>query len=334
MRLRVFAAGGTLAASGRLVDAYDPAVFQATFERFTGPTGAMFWLYPPPTALLAEPMAAVPYAPACAAWIVGGGALLTLALARRGGGGAVATSLSWPGTVLALFYGQPTPGLTAVLAEGLRLAGPRPWLGGALLGLLIWKPHWLVIPALMLVLEGSWRPLVGAALTGAALVAASTLRYGTGAWAAFFAASGTALARVRDMGAEDVVSTYAVAPAAVAAPAQALATAGAIAAVVALRRAAAPVREAGAVVAMTLANPYLHFYDLVVLSIPIWTLVDARRRAGAPIVPVIALVGAVGWGCRASGALLGVQPYPLVAAGLLLGLFVQLRAPAPRPRAS
>jgi hypothetical protein len=89
-----------------------------------------------------------------------------------------------------------------------------------------------------------------------------------------------------------------------------------------VRRYSHDVRVATLPIAMTLVSPYLHFYDLLVLGIPAMIVARRVEARGGDVLPVISLAGAALWACRISGALYGVQPYP-VAALVALAVILQ-----------
>src|SRR5688572_27838711 len=102
----VFYTGGTLANEGRLASAYDPEIYQSTMRTVAADLGKMFWLYPPPMAVVSQPFAALPYRIGCAIWLTLGTAGWAWAASRWGGRRGVAWMLVFPGTVMAILYAQ------------------------------------------------------------------------------------------------------------------------------------------------------------------------------------------------------------------------------------
>jgi hypothetical protein len=190
---------------------------------------------------------------------------------------------------------------------------------GLLLGVLSVKPHWLMIPLAGLAAGRHGRALLGATLTAGALLLASIAAYGMGPWHAWIGSVGHALQWVSAMQPLDVVSPYSAVPSTVGPAVQVFATSiGVLGTVWVFRRPHAhDLRMATVPIAMSLASPYMHFYDLAMLGIP--ALVMARRveAAGQSVLPYAALVGASLWLCRISGALFEIQPFSIVALAAL-----------------
>lgn len=316
----VFYVGGHLANQGRLAWAYDPAIYQSNLESTVGDLNRMFWLYPPPMAVVAQPFAALSYGWGCAAWLVFGISTWIYAAYRLFGRRGVAWMLVFPGTVIAFHYAQAVLWLAAVLSEALRLVEERPIVGGALVGILALKPHWLILVLFGLVVARRAQAVVAALAMGAALGLGSVALHGWAPWHAFFAHAGAGAAWLRCLDAVEGVSPYASAPLFLAPAFQAGCTAAAfgVTAWVFARPYAHDARVAVLPFALSLASLYLHFYDLIVLGIS--ALVVARRldARGEPLLPFVALSGAVLWGCRVVGALFEVQLYPIAG---LIGLF-------------
>lgn len=306
-------AGGRLALQGRLADAYDPAIYQPIFTEATGQRSAVLWLYPPPSALLFEPFAALPYVASSALWLATGVVAVVLTAIARGGGRAVPWALLWPGTVVAIAYGQATLLLTLLLAEGLRRVEHQPVRAGLFVGGLFLKPHWMAVPLVAWALQGQWRAIAAALGVSVGLTGASLLAYGAAPWVAFRARAGETAGVIHKLGLEDAVSAYAAAPSSVGGLLQGLLIAVSLATLahLARRRTAADLNAAGTVVALTLINPYLHFYDLVCLIVPLQVTADRLTRRGHDLLPFMSLAGAAMWGSRVSGAVFGAQVYPL-----------------------
>ena len=133
--------------------------------------------YPPGFLLAIWPLGLVPFGAGFVAWII-----VTLGLylwACRGRLGWLAVVA--PGTTIGVIAGQ-TGFLTgALFLGGLRLVATRPWLGGALLGLLTIKPQLGVLIPVALTAARAWRAMAAAALAASALTTVSLLVFGPGA---------------------------------------------------------------------------------------------------------------------------------------------------------
>ena len=248
--------------------------------------GLMVWSYMPPMLLLVLPFGLVSnYGVACALWLACGIGAFVAAL-RFGGGASwrttaaiLAALLLMPGTVLALSYGQTALLTSAALAFGLLLAPTRPILAGAVLALLICKPHLgLMVPAALLGL-GSWRAFVATPVFAALYVAVSVAVFGPEPWQLFVS---TTLPQQMAFLTDD-----AVAPALRLSPyfllaglgfdvgtamhvqiALALAVMGVL--IASLRREADPdIQFLSVALATLLASPYLQVYELPLLGLAI-----------------------------------------------------------------
>jgi len=169
---------------------YDAPALQA-FQQALDPRFHGFYPcpYPPVFLLLLRPLAALPYAWAYAVWI---GATFVCYLAaaaawtpRRA---PLALAATAPSSTIGLISGQ-TGFLTAgVLAGGMALAPAWPWLGGAVLGALAFKPQFLLLVPVALLAAGQWRSLCSLVAMAAMLAVLSAAAFGIETWRAWFAA--------------------------------------------------------------------------------------------------------------------------------------------------
>lgn len=248
--------------------------------------GAFF--YPPPAALLYAPLGALPLRLAGVAHAVlhALAALLSgLLLARWAGlrptAGALLV-LSCPAVLHGHVLGQNGVWTLLLISLSLELlrAG-RPLLGGLALGLLVAKPHWLLLLAPVALAARAPRLALGAALGAGGLAALSLLVFGAAPWADYLGLL-PALGRLSEQPGAPLHLQYGL-PAAVlrwigpeggaASRAMAVAVLGLGAAAAARRGGRAG--QALAAVAAGLASPHLHPYDLVV-ALPGLALLCAR----------------------------------------------------------
>ncbi len=139
---------------------------------------------PPPLALLLVPLSLLPVSGAYLLWtvlnLVASLAAVTLVPGRRPTGIALLLMITFAGVLDNLIWGQMGGLLLLVLSLGMRLmAGGRPYLGGAVLGLLWLKPQYAALFPLVFLLKGRWRELAGICSTGVALAGVSWLMVGT-----------------------------------------------------------------------------------------------------------------------------------------------------------
>ena len=270
-----FWSGAYLAWHGRVTEIYNPAAFHAFEQSVVGaPLDAYHYSYPPALLLLTAPLALIAYVPALFAWLAAGWYAFYRALRlAMPGQGALLLALAAPAVFINAVGGQNGTWTAALFGGGLSLLERRPLLAGGLLGMLIYKPQLGLLIPVALLTGRHWRALVAASVVAGALLALSTIWFGTDAWAAYL----RNLAVLRQMILEDgtgvwhrFVSVY-VAARRLGAPVGAAyaiqAVSGALACIAVARvwfgDAPAGVKHAVLVLGTCLATPYLQDYDLV-----------------------------------------------------------------------
>src|SRR5579863_7998434 len=145
-------------------------------------------LYPPQVSLLFAPLARLPYGHAMAVWWTVSALLYGICcyafwarcpnLARYGGI-VVLAALGYPAFFHLIAWGQ-TSALALACFTGmfLLLRDRRDFLGGIVLGCLIFKPQLGLAADVVFVSIGAWRVVMGAALSAASQVSAGILYYG------------------------------------------------------------------------------------------------------------------------------------------------------------
>ncbi len=248
------------------------------------------WLYPPHYLLLLLPFGFAPFL-ASGVLFLGLGFLglvaASFAHAKQARARAIhVLSLALcPAAAITVCLGQNTFFTCALLLGGFGLVGRRPALGGALLGVLTYKPQlWLMVPV-ALIAARQWKALAAAAAAALLLAAASAALFGIEPWrdwitlmtspSALFT-KWSAIARLNGQS----IYTYAAllgAPAPLANMMQALAAAIAAAIVWWCHRRpmAAEPRLAVLLAATMLAAPHVIDYDALMLGLAA-TLVFAR----------------------------------------------------------
>jgi hypothetical protein len=193
----VFWEAARAALSGNLPLLNDGARFtarlNADFARWlTGPLPLHPWIYPPHFLLLLLPFGLLPFAAAYALFIAGTLALAAWALLAGERGerrlvlaGALVLS---PAAAIDAIAGQNAFLTAALLVGGMRLVSSRPFLGGALLGLLTMKPQLFLMVPVALAASRQGRALAACCATAAALIAASVAVFGAGPWHDWLAA--------------------------------------------------------------------------------------------------------------------------------------------------
>ena len=331
-----FWSASRLALAGHGAQAYDLGQIYAV-ERSTVAVdpGLSSFLYPPPFLLLCLPLALVPYFVALAGWLAATGLAYGLALRRwlaaqpQATHHATLTLLAFPAVLMNIGHGQNGFLTCALLGGGLWLIERRPWLAGALLGLLVIKPQIaLAIPVLVLA-GGRWRVALAGVASALAACAASWAAFGPSVWQGFLSGGATGRAILEQGLVEPgkMVSVFAAVRvlhggAGLAYGLQALVAlgAGGVLAAIARRRGAAPLGQAAVCVAATaLISPFLLDYDLIVTAIPLaWLLTEGLRRGFLPWEKAILLAGyLLPLVVRDVAVHLGVPVGPLVMAAVL-----------------
>lgn len=182
-----FWSAARLAVSGRAHQVFDLAAFDGAQKAMIGPGRAWaFWSYPPSSLFLYLPFARLPYLAAYAAWMaVSVAALAPVALAFVKSRRDVLLLLLCPAVAFNVLVGQNGLITAALLLGGLMLVERRPWLAGAVLGLLILKPQMALLLPVAVVAGRHWRVMGGAAASATALLALSVAAFGIEPWRAF-----------------------------------------------------------------------------------------------------------------------------------------------------
>lgn len=281
-----------LALGGAPAAAYDMVRIAAAEQvAVPGLETVYLWHYPPTFFLVILPLALLPYLAAYFAFVGATGAVFAAVMRRivaRTDWRAMVLVAAFPAVFVNVFHGQNGFLTAAVLGAALLALDQRPLLGGALFGLMAYKPQFAVLVPVALLAAGAWRAIAAAAVVALGFVALSTAVMGPDVLAAFLAnmpfvrrlmengflpwnKMPTVFAMLRLLGV-GVGAAYA---------AQALCALAAVAGVVALWRSQAPLALRGAmlVVATMLATPYMFDYDMVVLALPLaWLAADGMAR--------------------------------------------------------
>lgn len=256
--------------------------------------------YPPPFLLLVAPLGYLTYPAAAALWAAGTLALLLVAFIRLGQPRHLLTLLLLaPTTIICLVFGQNGCLFAGILLGGLRLSERRPWLGGAVLGLMICKPQLAVMLPVALLAIGRWQTIIAVGLSAAGLMALSALIFGPALLIAWPAASVTFIGIFRAGSTHlwPMMPTMTGLMLQIGAPTgwmSALQALGAMVAVVLTWRAyrsANPAAIAVLAAATFLATPYALVYDMVLLTAALlWVLPDSPSRLPTAKIALLAVV--------------------------------------------
>lgn len=193
----VFFNAARLYFDGQLAWLYDGFRFTALLNaRFApwlaGPLPLHPWLYPPHALLLLLPFGWLPFAPAGILFLTVGFVAIVAAawcFATTGTERAVhAVSLALcPATAVTVCLGQNTFISGALFLAGFGMLRRRPLIGGALLGVLTYKPQLWLMVHVALIAARQWKALTASAVAALLLFAASVALFGLEPWRAWIA---------------------------------------------------------------------------------------------------------------------------------------------------
>jgi hypothetical protein len=325
-----FYTAGRLASAHRPADAYRLSVLVKEEQaRAIMQGGSLPFLYPPPMLLLCAAVSALPFALAWLAFEAVGLVPLVWALRRvLPQRWAVLPLLTAPAVLMNFGSGQTGFLTAACFAWAAVLLDARPALAGAVLGVLVAKPHLAVLLPIALFAARRWHAAAACAASAAAICAVSWLVFGTAAWAAFLAQaplarevleqwpadwrillSGYGATRVLGGG---VALGYAVQAV------LALIAAGALA-ITTWRRPGGLAEMSMLAAAALFATPYGMDYDLPILLLPAaWIAAEAQRGGWRRWEKItLSALFVLPLFVRASALLLGVPVAPPVLGALL-----------------
>lgn len=180
---------------GRAAWQADPARYydMPTYLAALGPVvGAGYpgqlWSYPPVALLIAAPFGLLPYLPALSLWTACGIVGFTVALRLwTSDWRIIALLLAAPAALIGLMSGQFALLAAAILLAVLRWRESRPWLAGALVGLLLVKPQLALLIPLLFIATGNWRAFAAATLSSVTLAVVVALIWGIDIWHIYIA---------------------------------------------------------------------------------------------------------------------------------------------------
>lgn len=182
-----FWSAGYLALQGKAALAYNLDAIKAAHQlAVPGYTASVPWHYPPPFLLAVMPLANLPFGVALALFTLAG-ILISLFLCWK-----IKPNKLWllalisaPTFTNCIIQGQ-NGWITAALAVGGLMILPRSAaLGGGLLGLIIYKPHFFPVFIFYLLVTQQWKGLFWACGSASLLILTSLIVFGTDPWLAF-----------------------------------------------------------------------------------------------------------------------------------------------------
>ena len=278
-----FWAAGHLAITGQPALAYDIQAHRAVEMTVAHMGGLMPFPYPPPFLFFVSAIGFHPFWLAYLAWIGGTAALYLLAVRRFL---APRYAFAHPAALMNAAIGQNGLLTTAIFAFGASAVATQPYLGGAVLGLLIIKPQLGVLLPIALLADRNWRGIAGAAASSLLLLGAAAVVFGPDSYRGFLAVTGNYAGYMANSRWNwgELASLFAFLRYFGVPQPAALATQGIaalVAAVVTWRSWSAKAEHRVAVLAAAtlLVPPYLFTYDSLLLVLPLAVLLrDHRRR--------------------------------------------------------
>ncbi|MFL5105159.1 MAG: glycosyltransferase family 87 protein [Xanthobacteraceae bacterium] len=285
-------AAGQLVRDGHPAAAFDWTLHKAAQNAALGRAFESYypWFYPPPFLLVASVLAAVPYAPAFAAWLA-----ITLPAyaftirAIIGHRLGLLLACAFPGVVMNALPGQNGYVSAALMGGALHLMERRPALAGALIGLLTYKPHFGLLFPLVLAASGRWRVFASATLVTMLMAALSYAAFGAETWEAFIRSLSVVskVALTQESHFRKIHSVFALVRALGGGEGLAWALHGTVMAATVVyvcllwcSRAPFELKAAALATGALLITPYIYIYDLVILAVPMAFLVRVGRTGG------------------------------------------------------
>jgi len=182
-----FWAAGRLARFGHPELAYHAEAHRAVEMIVANMAGLVPFPYPPPFLFAVIPFAFQPFWLAYLAWILITAGLFLWASRRYL---SPRFAFAHPAAIVNAVIGQNGFLTSGVFLLGLSALGSRPFLAGAIFGLLVVKPQLAVLVPVALIAARLWRAIAGAALSAAALLALALLAFGPEAYRGFLAMTG------------------------------------------------------------------------------------------------------------------------------------------------
>lgn len=300
-------AAGRLVLDGHAAAAYDWPAHKAVEEQAVGHSFDKYfpWSYPPAYLFVAAVLALLPYSVSLVFWVV-----LTLPAyaitIRRIIGQRVGFALAcaFPGVLWNVWTGQNGFLTTALLGSALCAMETQPRLAGVFLGLLSYKPQFGLLFPIVLIVNREWRIFAWAAAITSVMIVLPRLVFGATIWQAFVGylpltsqlVLGQGLGGYHQLqtifgvtrlygGSEMLAWTAQIG----------FAILSIIAACLLWRRQVAFELKAAVLgAAALLSTPYLYFYDLVVLAVPMAFLIRIGFREGFSAWDIAASVLAAG----------------------------------------
>jgi hypothetical protein len=272
-------------------DVYVPALHQLAEYPYLR-NGYEAFFYPPTYLIICLPLALAPYFVSYFVFLGTTAALFIAVILRilRSPWSLVAI-VAYPPVYFNIVAGQNAFLTTAILGCGLGIMNRRPQLAGAILGLMVIKPHLALGVPIALIVTGRWRTLAWAGISSVALVVLSYLLFGVDTWLNFLDVSHSARQTMEngDVQFGRLQSLFAMARmlGASVSAAYILNSLGALCIVCALiwtlRQPTSPAAERSVIVlACLLISPFSLFYDMLIMGLPLAWMLHEWQKDGFP----------------------------------------------------
>lgn len=275
--------------SGHAAEVYVPELHQAIEQQYLR-NGYEAFFYPPTMLIVCIPLAIVPYFASYLVFLSATAALFVASIWRilRSPWSLIAI-LAYPPVYFNIVAGQNAFLTTAILGCGLGVMNRRPGLAGAVLGLMVIKPHLALAVPIALIATGRWRTLAWAGISSVLLVVLSYLMFGLDTWLNFLEVSRSARQMLEngDVGfwrLQSIFSTTRLLGAGVSTAflihgLAALAVVGALVWTLRQKIGAAAERSIIAL-ACLLITPFSLFYDMLIMALPLAWMLREWQKTG------------------------------------------------------
>jgi hypothetical protein len=310
-----FWAAGRLALEGHAPLAYNHIAHKLMELTASPIQGWLPFPYPPPFLLFVTPLALFGIWPAFAIWVVGTSCLYLFATRKIA---PLPYSLAHPAVLVNTWIGQNGFLTSGIFALGLGALAESPFIGGAIFGILVFKPQLGLLLPVAFIAGRHWRAVLGAAFSSLSLCLLAYSIFGLASYQAFFAAlpNQAAIMANGEVAWNELATVYAFfrffgVPENVAFAFQL--TVALAAALETARVWYLHLSTRGAVLAAAalLVSPYLLTYDALLLIMPMgWYVVRRRRPLALIVLWIFSLLPIISY----SGAYPGPNTIPLAAA--------------------
>jgi hypothetical protein len=176
-------AAGRLTIGGHAASAYDIEIHKAVELTAAPLTGLIPFPYPPPFLFVVSPFGLVPFWVAFPAWILMTGIVYVLAVRRAC---PLPYALAHPSVLSNSLIGQNAFLTSAIFIGGTELVARRPYLAGAILGLLVIKPQLAILLPVAMLAGREWKVILGACISVCALLLLALVFFGPASYQGFF----------------------------------------------------------------------------------------------------------------------------------------------------